>query len=181
MHYIILDLEATCWENRSDTRTNEIIEIGALKIDSTGKTVSEFQAFVKPKQHPELSDFCRKLTSIDQASIDEASSFDVVVESFQKWIDLSKPYLLCSWGFYDKTQLAKDCDLFDISKIWLIKHISLKHQYAPIKKLPRPIGMAAALEMEKIALDGTHHRALDDAKNIAKIFNANRGKWNTDY
>ncbi len=181
MHYIILDLEATCWENRSDTRPNEIIEIGALKIDSTGKTISEFHAFVKPKLHTLLSEFCIQLTSINQTSIDEAMTFDSVVSDFQKWIDLSKPYLLCSWGFYDKSQLAKDCDLYDISKIWLIKHISLKHQYASIKKIARPIGMAAALEMENIKLEGTHHRALDDAKNIAKIFNANRGKWNTDY
>ncbi len=181
MNYIILDLEATCWKDRSDTRPNEIIEIGALKIDQAGKTISEFHAMVKPKTHPELSDFCKELTHIEQKDIDEAKPFDQVLPDFQKWIDLSKPYLLCSWGFYDKTQFAKDCDLFELSKIWLIKHISLKHQFAAIKKIPRPIGMAAALELEGIKLEGKHHRALDDAKNIVKIFHANRGKWNTNY
>jgi len=181
MNYIIVDLEATCWKERSDTRPNEIIEIGALKIDQAGKTISEFNALVKPKLHPVLSDFCTELTSIQQADIDQAKSFDAALVDFQNWIDLSKPYLLCSWGFYDKTQFAKDCDLYEISKIWLIKHISLKHQYGAFKKLPRPIGMTAALQMEGIELAGTHHRAIDDAKNIAKIFNANRGKWNTDY
>ena len=36
MNYIILDLEATCWKDRNENKQNEIIEIGALKIDKDG-------------------------------------------------------------------------------------------------------------------------------------------------
>ena len=32
------------------------------------------------------------------------------------------------------------------------------------------MGMKNALEFDKLKLDGTHHRGIDDAKNIAKIF-----------
>ncbi|HWO78436.1 MAG TPA: 3'-5' exonuclease, partial [Bacillus sp. (in: firmicutes)] len=34
----------------------------------------------------------------------------------------------------------------------------------------RGVGMARALEMLKLPLEGTHHRGIDDARNIAKIF-----------
>ncbi len=37
--------------------------------------------------------------------------------------------------------------------------------------------MGGALKMEKLTLDGTHHRGIDDARNIAKIFKTNILKW----
>lgn len=34
----------------------------------------------------------------------------------------------------------------------------------------RGVGMERALSMLELPLEGTHHRGIDDAKNIAKIF-----------
>lgn len=177
INHIILDLEATCWKDRNVKKQNEIIEIGAIKIDGNGKIISEFSEFVKPKLNPELSDFCKDLATIEQSDIDSADTFDIVIERFKKWINLDEPYILCSWGFYDKNQFAKDCDLHNLDKNWLNNHISLKHQYVKIKKLNKPIGMSGALKREGFELDGTHHRGIDDARNIAKIFLANIDKW----
>lgn len=53
---------------------------------------------------------------------------------------------------------------------WTDNHISLKHQYADIIGLRRGVGMKKALSMEKIKLEGFHHRGIDDARNIVKIF-----------
>ncbi len=176
MNYIILDLEASCWGNKSD-KQHEIIEIGALKIDTHGNLMGEFSEFVKPKLHPQLSDLCKELTTIEQSDIDSADTYDAVITRFKQWIDTEEPYVLCSWGFYDKKQFAKDCDLHGLDKSWLQHHISLKHQYADIKHLRKPIGMGGTLKKEGLALDGTHHRGIDDARNIAKIFKANFGLW----
>ena len=180
MNYIIFDLEATCWEDRNINKQNEIIEIGAVKIDDEGNIQSEFAEFIKPKLHPILSDFCKDLTTITQQEIDAADSFKEVIERFKQWINLEEPFVLCSWGFYDKKQFSKDCDLHDLNKDWLENHISLKHQYAQIKKLRRPMGMGGALKKEDLTLEGTHHRGIDDARNIAKIFLANFNYWNVN-
>ena len=177
INHIILDLEASCWKDRSVKKQNEIIEIGAIKVDGNGKIISEFSEFVKPKLNPELSNFCKELTTIEQSDIDSADTFDKVLDRFTKWIKLDEPYILCSWGFYDKNQFAKDCDLHKLDKNWLNNHISLKHQYANIKKLDKAIGMEGALKLEGFELDGTHHRGIDDARNILKIFKANIDKW----
>jgi inhibitor of KinA sporulation pathway (predicted exonuclease) len=170
MKYIILDLEATCWENNPQKNINEIIEIGAVCINEHKVIESEFNAFVKPILHSQLSSFCKQLTSITQADVDAAETFDKVVARFTTWIDLNNEYILCSWGFYDKNQFIADCNLHKINTDWLIHHISLKHQYTVIKNLKKHVGMSASLKIEELKLEGTHHRGIDDAKNIAKIF-----------
>ncbi|MEO0895304.1 MAG: 3'-5' exonuclease [Bacteroidota bacterium] len=177
MNYIILDLEATCWEKR-DQRPNETIEIGALLINENKEIVSEFCQFIQPKVHPTLSDFCTKLTSIRQEDVEQAGAFPQVITAFQQWFGYGEEeYLLCSWGKYDKHQFQRDCDLHGIDKSWTDQHISLKHQYAEIQSLKRPIGMKAALNREGLSLDGTHHRGIDDARNISKIFLQYYGEW----
>ncbi|MEL6538913.1 MAG: 3'-5' exonuclease [Bacteroidota bacterium] len=96
MNYIVLDLEATCWQYRSEHQQNEIIEIGALKVNATGQTVDEFAEFVQPKLDPTLSNFCKELTSISQSQVDNADTFEVVLGRFQEWINLREPFVLCS-------------------------------------------------------------------------------------
>lgn len=171
MNYIILDLEATCWEDRSLKNTSEIIEIGAVRVNEDQEITGEFSRFIRPQLHPELSEFCISLTTISQAEIDAAASFPVVLEEFLHWIsEGDQPYLLGSWGFYDRNQLEKDCALHGLDSSWLAPHISIKHQYAPLAGARRPMGMAGALKREGLPLVGTHHRGIDDARNITQIF-----------
>lgn len=177
MNYIIFDLEATCWEGW-DKGHNETIEIGAVKINDQKEVISEFEQFIRPLKHPLLSDFCKKLTSIRQEDIDTAPYFDEGVEKFKEWIGFgTEEYVLCSWGFYDQRQFESDCRLFGLEVNWLKPHISLKHQHGQFKKLKRSLGMKSALELDGLNLEGTHHRGIDDARNIAKIFIKYFDKW----
>lgn len=52
-----------------------------------------------------------------------------------------------------------------------VHHINVKTLFALKNKLGHEQGMAGALAMLNIPLEGTHHRGVDDAKNIAKILN----------
>ncbi|MGV6935883.1 exonuclease domain-containing protein [Paenibacillus sp. CMM36] len=168
MNYIIFDLEATCWEN-DRSKQNEIIEIGAVKVNDKLDIVGEFQTFIKPRMNPQLSDFCKNLTSISQKDIDTATYFPQAIYKFQEWIG-REPYYLCSWGFYDKSQLKKDCELHKIRTEWIRNHISIKHQHGKLIGNDRGVGMERALKMLNLPLEGTHHRGIDDAKNISRIF-----------
>ncbi len=180
MNYIIFDLEATCWENKQEHRgENETIEIGAIMINEKKEIVSEFCSFVKPVRNPMLTDFCTELTSIRQDDVDSAKKFNEVIEEFKSWITSSgqDDYILCSWGFYDRRQLERDLDIYDVDKEWIKKHISLKHQYPAIKGFKKRIGIKNALEKEGITFTGRHHRGIDDARNISKIFIRYFYKW----
>lgn len=178
MIYIVLDLEATCWDSKGNS-PNETIEIGALSINQEGKVLEEFSTFIKPTVHPILSDFCTELTTITQDMVDKAPLFPEAISKFQEWIKSfeGNDYYLCSWGFYDKGQFQRDCKLHNLETDWIEKHISIKHQYAKIKGLNRGIGMTKALQKERIELSGTHHRGIDDARNITKIFKRYLDRW----
>lgn len=166
MNYIILDLEGSC--DNKGVFTNEIIEIGAVKLDNDLKLISEFQVFIKPIINPILTDFCKELTSIAQSDVDNAVGFKEGLDSFKEWIGTD--YFLCSWGFYDKNQFEKDCILHGLQTSWLKNHISIKHQHQSINKLRKGVGVTRALRMIGENFEGTHHRGIDDAKNITKIF-----------
>jgi len=80
-HYLYcVDLEATCDEIGESESPRpltvvpdqmETIEIGLVVIDLESlEIVDEFQRYVRPQINPTLSDFCTKLTSIQQADVD---------------------------------------------------------------------------------------------------------------
>ena len=175
MKYIVFDLEATCWDQHNK-KDNETIEIGAVMINENKEIESTFEQFVKPIKYPVLSNFCKELTSINQNEVDNAPYFSEAKERFLNWIN-TEEYILCSWGFYDKKQFESDCKIHSLDVNWFKNHISIKHQYTEIKQLKRGLGMKRALSNEGLELDGTHHRGIDDAKNIAKIFIKYFDKW----
>ena len=169
MRYIVVDLEATCWQERTDRARMEIIEIGAVVLRSAaGPLGEEFSKFVKPVASSKLSPFCMELTGIQQENINHAEYFWTVFPEFADWIG-PEPFTLCSWGVYDLYQFQTDCrrcglpfpDTFNY-------HLNLKKAFALWKNI-RPCGMSKALEMMKIPLSGRHHRAIDDARNIVKL------------
>lgn len=171
MHFIIFDLEATCWEGRPPTMVQEIIEIGALRVNQFGEVESSFNRFIKPKLHPFLSTFCQQLTSIRQLDVDRASGFVSVIEDFQDWADVyDEDYLLCSWGSFDRKMLIQDCKLHKIEEDWAERHINLKQQYHDFKRLRRPRGLKAAVEAEGYEFAGRQHRGIYDAQNLTRLF-----------
>jgi 3'-5' exoribonuclease 1 len=178
--FIVFDLEATCIDkvkflNEAETFQNETIEIGAVKVNEKGEVVDTFNRFVRPILNPILTDYCKDLTKITQKDVDEAESFPEVLRAFREWI--GKDYVLCSWGFYDKSQLKDDCRLHEIESDWVHSHISLKHQHQEIRQLKRGLGTRKALRKEGFTFEGTPHRGIDDALNITKIFIKYLNKW----
>ena len=169
MRYIIVDLEATCWENTRNSDRMEIIEIGAVVLPSSAHLASgEFARFVRPVVEPRLSAFCKQLTSIAQTDVDRAETFWTVFHEFLEWIG-PEPFVLCSWGAYDLNQLRLDCRRHGIAfPPTFERHINLKKEFARVYNV-RSCGMAAALRHTGLPLEGTHHRGIDDARNIGNL------------
>lgn len=178
MNFIIFDLEATCWKSNPNSKPQETIEIGALLVNSYGEVLGSYNRFIRPILHPLLSNFCKELTTIEQAQIDRAQKFNKVIEEFQDWAEIfDEEYLLCSWGDFDKKILMHDCDLHKLESDWLDYHINLKAQYREIRRLSKPKGLKSAVKSEGFEFSGTHHRAISDAENLAKIFVKHLDMW----
>lgn len=165
--YLVVDLEATCDRSDFPREQTEIIEIGAVLVDpDTLEPSAEFQTFVRPTLHPTLTAFCTELTSIQQADVDTAPLFPAAIDAIAKW--LPGPVLLCSWGEYDKNQLSRERHRHKLSLPFGKGHLNIKAAFAQKTGRPRE-GMAEALRACGITLSGTHHRGIDDARNIAKL------------
>jgi len=178
LNFIVYDLEATCWEGRPLSKTQEIIEIGAVLINRYGEVESTFNRFVQPTVNPRLSPFCKELTTIEQEQVDRADLFPQVIEDFQDWAEIfDEEYLLCSWGGFDKKMLIHDCHLHDMDADWVEHHINLKQQYRDLKRLRKPRGLRRTVEAEGFEFTGVHHRGISDAENLAKIFTKYLDMW----
>lgn len=168
---LIVDLEATCYDRGQDPPGffSEIIEIGAVVLATASHTLTtDYQTFVRPVLFPMLSAFCTTLTTIQQAEADGGLPLATALRQLQALYDPARA-VFASWGFYDQRQIARVCARFDLPYPFAPAHISLKHSHAEFYRLRQPLGMDGALRLHQIALAGTHHRALDDARNIAKI------------
>ncbi len=170
MNYIIFDLEASCWLGRPPHGLNEVIEIGAVKVNDYNEVVSIFSKFIKPTVNPILSDFCKRLTSISQEDVDKTRTFPFIIQDFMDWIGIEEDFVLISWGKYDKQQLIQDCELHKLETEWLEYHFNLKPAYRALKDLKDEPGLKKAVKLEGFEFTGIHHRAISDAENTAKIF-----------
>lgn len=177
---IIVDLEATCQEDNTLFH-QEIIEIGAIRVED-GKIVDEFDIFVKPIHNNKLSEFCINLTHIKQEDIDSASSPYDAIKSFYDWAtkNFTEDVVYLSWGGFDKKQLKKEINEHHIGFTYYLeaedKHLNLKSMYPKILGRKRQMGTLMALKYEGFTFSGTNHRAIDDVKNIFKIYEKHRTK-----
>jgi 3'-5' exoribonuclease 1 len=176
MAVIMVDLEATCWEDRPHDAQMEIIEIGAVKFDlATGKIVSTFEALVRPKLNPELSAFCTQLTGIDTGMVRASEYFDQVYPKFVMWAGSRHNNVLASWGDYDKKQLRQDIDLHKLEWKLPERHINASHLYREVKG-GKKRGLGTAVTECGLIFEGPAHRALADALMASKVFAALFGK-----
>jgi 3'-5' exoribonuclease 1 len=170
-YYLVLDLEATCCDQETFPRHEmEMIEIGAVMIEGQSlKKIDEFQTFVKPVRHPILTPFCRSLTSITQAQVDQAPEYVAAIALFQQWLSDYPNGVFGPWGDFDRNQFKKDSKFHRIPYPIPYPHINLKKRFSKTQALSKRCAMPEALQMAGFSIEGTYHRGIDDARNIAKL------------
>ena len=170
-HYLVIDLEATCCDRGTIEREeSEIIEIGAVMVDAgTLAAVDEFSTFVRPVRHHTLTGFCTNLTSIQQEDVDQAPKLPEAFTKLVAWAEQYADHLFCSWGDYDRNQIGRECRNKQIDRPFAEGHWNLKQKFSEQLGTEQRFGMAAALEEVNLELRGTHHRGIDDARNIARL------------
>lgn len=172
--HIVIDLEATCDDAGAVPRHEmEIIEIGAVFVDGRKlRPVAEFQTFIRPVRHPRLTAFCTGLTSITQADVDPAPRFPEAIAALRAFIEAHQgrqPPVFASWGAYDRNQFAQDARHHRVALPFGGEHFNVKQAFSDALGTRKRFGMARALMRVDLPLEGTHHRGIDDARNIARL------------
>lgn len=169
MNYIIFDLELNSkpFKNR---HPNEIIEIGAVKLNDNLEVAGTFQSFVRPKIYKKLFKVIKQKTDIKQEDINNAEDFKCVLAKFKDWID--RDYILCSWGYDDIHHLRSNCRLHRLSAKWIKNPFDIQKQFSIQNGLPagQVSSLGNALGVLGVNVDEKLHRADIDAKYTADIF-----------
>lgn len=169
---LVVDLEATCSDDGSiDVEHMETIEIGACWVEPDGTLLERFQSFVRPVVNPRLTSFCTNLTGIQQEDVDEAPLFSTAAAAFSQFVERHKvaSSIWMSWGTYDHKQLVRDSARHGVNHPIMIPHQNAKRMFAKAQRIGKEVGMAKACALAGLSLEGTHHRALDDALNVARL------------
>ena len=126
MYYITLDLEwnqayaqkALAVQRRLSCRLRgEVIQIGAVKLDSKMNICGSYQIIVKPKHFKKLHRHVSKLTGITQEQMDMGTPLPEAAERFRKWC--GKDFAFLTWGPDDIPMLKENLHVHDMPSKWL--------------------------------------------------------------
>ncbi|MCU0446698.1 MAG: exonuclease domain-containing protein [Microscillaceae bacterium] len=167
---LVVDVESTCWEGKApEGQVSEIIEVGISLVNVADKRIELKTGYLVKPIASEISDFCTELTGITPAMIaQEGIDFQEVCKIIRREFD-APSRLWVSWGDYDRKQFGRNCELRKVGYPFGDGHLNLKTWFSIKHQLSHELGMNGALDYLQIPLEGSHHRGIDDAYNIAKI------------
>lgn len=179
MQYVVFDLEM----NQDFTSTNqiskhmtkypfEIIQLGAVKLDSSFQTVATFNRYVKPTIYENISPFITELTDITTMQLQQEQPFPEVFEAFLSFIN-NEDTTFITWGMSDIKQLFLNAKFHELDVSALphsyinIQPYASMHFGLPAKQLLR---LQYTIEALKIPISECFHNAFSDAKYTGEIF-----------
>ena len=173
MDYIVLDIEFNGRKFASELPM-EVIEIGAVRLNSELEQLDTFTSFIKPVYFTKLNSFIQKKTGIPQEEIDRAARFPAVSKSFRQWLSASEEVMFITWGGEDIKRIVLDTRMHKLSdQYWMTTpYFDLLKGFTRYKGLTNDVSVEGALEMLELEGSGQAHRALDDAIMTAQIFRA---------
>lgn len=186
MGYIIIDLEFNNLKNITNyykdffethgnfdslNLENEIIEIGAVKVDKYMKPISEIREYVKPTIFPVINPIVTEITKIDMNILnDKGVSFEEAISKLKDMFEEGD--VLCSWAKDDVVELIINANHYNYKDLsWLNEYLDIQEYTTKILAHKKSLGLKAALDELKIKVDETTlHDALYDAKYTVEVF-----------
>lgn len=166
---IVVDLEATCWAGEPPIgEESEIIEIGMCLLDLASEERLDNRALLVKPQRSKISPYCEELTTLTQNQVDAGISFEEACQVLMKDYD-GRNRTWASYGDYDRIKLQAQCQDRGVDYPFGRSHINVKNLLALQLKLKREVGLPAAMDLLGMSLEGTLHRGIDDAWNIAAV------------
>ncbi|MBQ6815887.1 MAG: exonuclease domain-containing protein [Clostridia bacterium] len=183
MNYIILDLE---WDNAySKVKkgfANQIIQIGAVKLNNNFETIDRFEVLVKSAISKKLTKRFSELTGITNEDMLSGIPFKQAVEQYNNWVGDNT--ITVTWSNSDLYVIMENAKLFaDGETLKIEKYVDLQRfVQAELNKkglnLQNQIALSAAAEAYGISTKKFDlHTALDDslvtARLLKKSYNEN--------
>ena len=165
-YHIIIDLEfnpVAYTEKKAKGIKNEIIEIGAVKLNKHFKIIDRFRCFVKPQYNYQITPKISRLTGIHTATVFKAETFGNSLEQFVKWIGSDEKVRVYSWSDTDLQQIIRECQAKNIPFPTCMKRwIDIQRIFPRMMKIAndrRKIALSQAVNY--LGIDINHNKAHD--------------------
>jgi len=166
---IVIDLEATCWEGSPPAgQESEIIEIGLCVLDAASGERSAPRAILVKPQRSTLSHYCTQLTTLIPEMLKDGYSFPDACSLLQDEYQ-SHQRTWASYGNYDRLQFMEQCKTRGVPYPFGRSHINVKNLLALQFNLTREVNLQKGTGLVGLPFEGTIHRGVDDAWNIAAV------------
>lgn len=167
---LVIDIESTCWQGQwpPPGQISEIIEIGLCVVDVAKLERIEKRCLLVQPVRSEISPFCTQLTTLRPEDFVSAGTLADAVSVLKREYRAVER-LWASWGDYDRNQFQKCCKEQTVPYPFGPRHLNIKTLFAVARGLIKEPGLDEACEQIGMTLEGTHHRGVDDAWNIAGI------------
>lgn len=174
MNYIIMDLE---WNNAymksAQKFVNEIIEIGAVKLNENLEIVDTYSELIKPVVSKKLRARIKDLTHITNEDIISGIPFKDAVSQLEDWV--GEDAVVMTWGDTDIRTLLTNFKYFLKKEniTFIKKYVDLQRYCQCFINMENVQQAGLSYAAECLDIDSEkypHHRALDDSYLSAECF-----------
>lgn len=175
MDYVILDLEWNgTFSRRRKKYINEIIDIGAVKLDESLNVIDSYSMLITPQIGKKLNKYVQELTHI---SIDELESAQhTFTHALSRFNEFAENSVILTWGTTDILTLMSNCEYFlhDERPEFLKYYMDLQDYCQKSLSMSNPgrqLGLMAVAQILEIDFkEEEMHRALADSELSARCF-----------
>jgi DNA polymerase III epsilon subunit-like protein len=185
MGYVIIDLEFNNLKNitkyypnfynmygdlKEAQLENEIIEVGAVKLDKMMNFIGNFKTYVRPALFKVLNPKITEITGITETNLSSGITFIEAMDKLREFVDNDS--IICSWAKDDIAEIFRNACYHNYKEVgWLKEYLDIQEYATKILAHKKSLSLKNALEELKIRVDESKlHDALNDALYTSEVF-----------
>ena len=171
---IFIDLEMNTTDTRLVRRKelkNEVIEIGAVRMDDAFHPLDRFRIFVRPQYNGVIERKIYKLTGISNGAVSDAVSLPEALDALEAWCG-SDGCEIYAWSTSDLCQLRKECGFKGIDSVFLDEMVQwhdFQEDFRQMLGEKNILSLSNAMHRAGLEPEGCLHDASWDAYNSARL------------
>ena len=166
---VVYDLEWNQSSYRADLRMpHEIIEIGAVRVDSAWRVTDTFSRLIRPRVYKKLDKHIRTVTGITEEELSGGDPFENVFADFRRFSEGASAFI--TWGRDDYPVLRRNARYFrQPLPFGPPLDAQLVFAHACLGDAHQQMNLHGALEFLQLSPDVPAHRAVYDAQCTALL------------
>ena len=150
---------------------NEIIEIGAVKLDKYMNKIDNLKLYIKPSIFKVLNPKITLMTGITKELLSNGIKFSEAMDIFKGFV--GEEDIICTWSKNDIVEIILNAKYYNYKEIdWLKEYLDIQEYCTGVLAHKKSMSLKNALSELRIKVEENNklHDALNDAEYTSKVF-----------